>query len=131
LHGSAISPLLASGYKELAPVAQTWRFRVADVIAQVDGDSLRIFASHHVWKPQEQCFAVRVSQLDTRLGELERSAGPGEWHTIFESRPCTAGWCCSMRTHCCCRSAITASPASKAALRTRWIRRRCTARRCA
>lgn len=87
-HGSAIAPALASGYREHAPKVQTWRFRVADVIAQVDGNSVRIIASHHIWKPQEHCFAVRVSQLETRLSELERIAGPGEWQTIFESHPC-------------------------------------------
>jgi cytochrome c2 len=86
--GNAIAPALGSGYREHEPKVQTWRFRVADVIAQVDGDSVRIFASHHIWKPQEHCFAVRVSQLETRLSEIERTAGPGEWRTIFESRPC-------------------------------------------
>ncbi|HEY7641812.1 MAG TPA: PQQ-dependent sugar dehydrogenase [Steroidobacteraceae bacterium] len=87
-NGSATAPVLAYGYREHEPQVQTWRFRVADVIAQIAGDSVRIFASHHIWKPQERCFAVRVSQLETRLSELERLAGPGEWQTIFESRPC-------------------------------------------
>lgn len=87
-HGSATAPRLTSGYLEVVPKVQTWRFRVADVIAQVAGDSVRIFASHHFWKTKEQCFVVRVSQLDTRLSELERLAAPGAWQTIFESRPC-------------------------------------------
>jgi cytochrome c2 len=86
--GNAIAPALGSGYREHERKVQTWRFRVADVLAQVDGDSVRIFASHHIWKPQEHCFAVRVSQLDTRLSGIERNVGPGEWRTIFESRPC-------------------------------------------
>lgn len=87
-HGSAVAPAFSGGYVEDAPEVQTWRFRVADVIAQVAGDSVRIFASHHIWKPQEQCFAVRVSQLETQLSGLEQLAGPGTWQTIFESRPC-------------------------------------------
>lgn len=87
-HGSAIAPHLSSGYTQDAPEVQTWRFRTADVIAQVDGESVRIFASHHFWKAQEQCFVVRVSQLETRLSELERLAARGAWQTIFESRPC-------------------------------------------
>jgi cytochrome c2 len=91
-NGSAIAPALAHGYREHAPGVQTWRFRVADVIAQVDGDSVRIFASHHIWKPQEHCFAVRVSQLETRLSDLDRLAGPGEWQTLFESHPCLPMW---------------------------------------
>ena len=87
-HGSAIAPRLASGYREDAPQVQTWRFRVADVITQVDGDVVHIFASHHFWKQKEQCFVVRVSQLETRLGDVEHASGPGDWQTIFESRPC-------------------------------------------
>lgn len=86
--GSATAPPIGAGWKELAPQVQTWRFRVADVIAQVDGDNVRIFASHHFWKQQDKCFVVRVSELETRLSEIERLPGPGAWHTIFESRPC-------------------------------------------
>jgi aldose sugar dehydrogenase len=87
-HGSATAPHAAKEWKELVPEVQTWRFRIADVIAQVNGDSVRIFASHHFWKQQERCFVVRVSELETRLSQLEQLAGPGTWQTIFESRPC-------------------------------------------
>ncbi len=87
-HGSAHAPRLMSSYSEDTPEVQTWRFRVADVIAQVDGEQVHIFASHHFWKQREQCFVVRVSQLDTSLADLERASGSGEWQTIFESQPC-------------------------------------------
>jgi cytochrome c2 len=87
-HGSATAPRLVSAYQEVAPEVQTWRFRVADVIARVDGDVVHIFASHHFWKQKEQCFVVRVSQLDASLADLERASGPGTWQTIFESQPC-------------------------------------------
>jgi cytochrome c2 len=86
--GSAIAPPPGNGWKELAPQVQTWRFRVADVLAQVEGEHVRIFASHHFWKQREKCFVVRVSQIDARLSELERLPGPGAWRTIFESHPC-------------------------------------------
>jgi aldose sugar dehydrogenase len=86
--GSATAPPVGRSWKELVAEVQTWRFRVGDVITQVDGDSVHIFASHHFWKQQEQCFVVRVSQLDTRLSELEQITGPGAWQTIFESQPC-------------------------------------------
>ena len=86
--GSPTAPRLLSGFAEKEPGVQTWRFRVADVITQVDGDVVRIFASHHFWKQKEQCFVVRVSQLETRLGEIERANGPGDWQTVFESQPC-------------------------------------------
>lgn len=87
-NGSATAPRLASNYSEDAPEVQTWRFRVADVIAQVEGDAVHVFASHHFWKAQEKCFVVRVSQLDTTLADIERATGPGGWQTIFESQPC-------------------------------------------
>jgi cytochrome c2 len=87
-NGSAVAPQIASNFVESSPEVQTWRFRVADVIAQVDGDAVHVFASHHFWKQQEQCFVVRVSQWDTTLADIDRAAGPGTWHTIFESRPC-------------------------------------------
>jgi cytochrome c2 len=87
-HGSATAPRLTSAYQEDAPEVQTWRFRAADVVAQVDGEVVHIFASHHFWKQEQQCFVVRVSQLDTRLADSERASGPGTWQTIFESQPC-------------------------------------------
>jgi aldose sugar dehydrogenase len=86
--GSSTAPRLLSGYVEKEPAVRTWRFRVADVITQIDGDVVRIFASHHFWKQKEQCFAVRVSRLETRLGDIERASGPGDWQTMFESQPC-------------------------------------------
>jgi cytochrome c2 len=86
--GSPTAPRLLSGFAEREPAVQTWRFRVADVITQIDGDLVRIFASHHFWKQKEQCFVVRVSQLETRLGDIERASGSGDWQTVFESQPC-------------------------------------------
>lgn len=86
--GSPTAPRLLSGFAEKEPGVQTWRFRVADVITQVDGDVVRIFASHHFWKQKDQCFVVRVSRLETRLGDIEGATGPGDWQTVFESQPC-------------------------------------------
>lgn len=95
--GSAVAPKTSRGYSEAGPPqVQTWRFRVADVIAQRRGESLRIFASHHFWKAGEQCFVVRVSMLevaggapDELMGKLmEKSIGQGKWQTLYESSPC-------------------------------------------
>jgi cytochrome c2 len=87
-NGSAVAPQIASNFVEVSPEVQTWRFRVADVIAKVDGDAVHVFASHHFWKQQEKCFVVRVSQWDTTLTDIDRASGPGTWQTIFESQPC-------------------------------------------
>lgn len=86
--GSSQSPRLLAGYAETSPAVQTWRFRVADVITHVDGDVVRILASHHYWKQQERCFVVRVSQLETRLSDIEDSIARSPWQTIFGSQPC-------------------------------------------
>lgn len=89
--GSAVAPGRSAGYSDAGPPrVQTWRFRVADVIARVDGDSLRIFASHHFWKADERCVVVRVSELDASMRALRRSVEQGQWRTLYESAPCIA-----------------------------------------
>lgn len=89
--GSAVAPERSADYSEAGPPrVQTWRFRVADVIARVDEDSLRILASHHFWKADEQCFVVRVSVLDASMQALQRSIEQGQWRTLYESAPCIA-----------------------------------------
>jgi aldose sugar dehydrogenase len=86
--GSADAPRRFIEYREAGPPrVQTWRFRVADVIAQTRGDEVRIFASHHYWKAAEQCFTVRVSELDAKREQLT-SAKDSDWRTVYEARPC-------------------------------------------
>ncbi|MDY6945862.1 MAG: PQQ-dependent sugar dehydrogenase [Pseudomonadota bacterium] len=87
--GSPRQPKRSKEWREDGPPkVQTWRFRVADVVAAVDGDEVRIFASHHYWNAQNECVTVRVSQLTASLQDLERSAAQGQWSTLFESTPC-------------------------------------------
>lgn len=87
--GSAQAPRRSSEYSELGPPrVQTWRFRVADVLTQADGDALRIFASHHFWKADQECFVVRVSMIEASLGALEESLQTNQWRTLYESEPC-------------------------------------------
>jgi cytochrome c2 len=87
--GSSQAPKRSIDYSEAGPPrVQTWRFRVADVIAQERGDTVRILASHHFWKATEQCFVVRVSQVEAPRATLATSIGAGVWQTIFESEPC-------------------------------------------
>jgi cytochrome c2 len=86
--GSSRSPKRSTDWREAGPPkVQTWRFRVGDVTAALDGDNVRIFASHHYWNAQDECFAVRVSELSTSLHTLS-SAGDAQWTTLFESSPC-------------------------------------------
>src|SRR5690606_5095999 len=87
--GSATAPERSADYSEAGPPrVQTWRFRVADVIARPTGGQVHIFASHHWWKPEEQCFVVRVSTLEVPAARLMEDIGQAEWRTIYESSPC-------------------------------------------
>jgi cytochrome c2 len=89
--GSAMSPTDSREYSEVGPPrVQTWRFRVADVIAKVAGDQVRLFASHHWWKPQEQCFVVRVSELAVPVADLTGDFADARWRTLYETSPCIA-----------------------------------------
>lgn len=67
---------------------QTWQFRVAAIRVQEDGDSVRLFVSHHFWKHDQACFVVRVSSMSaTREAFLAGTAAP-HWETVFETTPC-------------------------------------------
>ncbi len=86
---SARSPARSIDWTERGPPrVQTWRFRVADVIAQQHGDAVRIFASHHYWHADRECFVVRVSAIEGSAANLARSLRDAKWHTVFESKPC-------------------------------------------
>jgi aldose sugar dehydrogenase len=86
--GSSRSPKRSIEWREAGPPkVQTWRFRVADVTAALDGDDVRIFASHHYWNEQDECFVVRVSELTTSLQALPNVVD-AQWSTLFESSPC-------------------------------------------
>jgi len=86
--GSPRSPKRSTDWSEKGPPkVQTWRFRMADIEALVDGDQVRIFASHHYWKEQDGCFVVRVSELSTSLQALP-NVDNAPWTTLYESSPC-------------------------------------------
>ena len=87
--GSARAPIRSADYAEAGPAhVQTWRFRVADVMAQPLGDKVRVLASHHYWHADKQCFSVRVSQTELPLAGWADAAAQAEWRTLFESEPC-------------------------------------------
>lgn len=87
--GSSRSPKRSKDWHEEGPPkVQTWRFRVADVVAAVDGDNVRIFASHHYWNAPKECFSVRISELKASLRDLPETAARSQWSTLYETTPC-------------------------------------------
>jgi cytochrome c2 len=87
--GSARQPKRSRDWRGLGPPAvQTWRFRIADVLALVESDVVRILASHHYWHATRECFVVRVSQLIAPLSNLEQNISAAQWSTLYESSPC-------------------------------------------
>lgn len=87
--GSARSPERFVDWTEKGPPrVQTWRFRVADVIAQPKGDRTRIYASHHFWNADEKCFIVRVSMIEGATDNLAQSLRGAQWTTLYDTTPC-------------------------------------------
>ena len=81
-------PLNAAEFEHAVKGVNTDWFRTADVLAQIRGTHVRLFASHHYWKASERCFVVRVSMLEgTSSDFVERRSGM-TWQTVFESAPC-------------------------------------------
>lgn len=87
--GSARQPKRSIDWREAGPPrVQTWRFRVADVVAAVEGDEVRLFASHHYWNAKDECFVARVSELRAPLANFEQSVARAQWSTLFDTTPC-------------------------------------------
>lgn len=65
-------------------------FRVADVLAQEQGESFRLFVTHHFWKDDQRCWVMRISTLEGRYEDFNARTRPERlrWRTLFESRPC-------------------------------------------
>ena len=63
-------------------------FRTADILVQDFGDKFRLFASHHYWNSEKQCFTVRVSAMDGSYSRFISGEESQTWQTIYESAPC-------------------------------------------
>jgi len=63
-------------------------FRSLDVIAREEAGLIRIFVSHHRWKPAEKCFVVRVSMLEGDPSAPLVDVARGEWKTVYDTEPC-------------------------------------------
>jgi aldose sugar dehydrogenase len=68
--------------------APVWGFRAADIVARRQGDSSRLYISHHYWHRERQCFVLRVSTAVLPSPPSGPPAGQPAWQTIFESSPC-------------------------------------------
>jgi glucose/arabinose dehydrogenase/cytochrome c2 len=67
----------------------TKTFRTADVLLQDFGDDFRLFASHHHWDADKQCFTVRVSAVTAAYRDFERATDASvRWETVYDSQPC-------------------------------------------
>lgn len=87
--GSANAPTTAAEWTDAGPPrVQTWRFRVADVIAIRDANRVRLLASHHWWKGEEDCLVVRISELTVPAHEFPANVEHAEWRTFYETTPC-------------------------------------------
>ena len=76
-------------FKGAWPGNSLHRLRVGDLLVQqLTDDSIRLFASHHVWKKQDNCYVVRVSVLQGREKELLDTSGKLEWRNLFDTSPC-------------------------------------------
>ncbi|MBX3173928.1 MAG: PQQ-dependent sugar dehydrogenase [Gemmatimonadaceae bacterium] len=65
------------------------QFGVKDVMIQALPNGLRLFVSHNQWNPDENCYVLRVSALETTESALTGgAAGEGSWRTLFDSSPC-------------------------------------------
>jgi len=80
----------AGGFSDTAAgeQIQTWRFRVADVLARERGDQVELFASHHYWKSKDRCFVVRVSMLSGTREQILNRDSQLSWRTVYETKPC-------------------------------------------
>jgi aldose sugar dehydrogenase len=63
-------------------------FRTADILVQDSGDDFRLFATHHYWKSEKQCFTVRVSAIYGSYSKFLASEESQTWKTVYESDPC-------------------------------------------
>ena len=66
------------------------RFGVKDILVQNGPYGVRLLASYNYWHSDKDCYALRVSSLETTQDQL-LSGGKGldgNWRTVFETTPC-------------------------------------------
>ena len=63
-------------------------FRSADILADNEGDSFRLFAAHHYWHSDQRCVTVRLSVTSGTYSSFINAQDPAPWKTLYESAPC-------------------------------------------
>ena len=80
-------PINSGVFRSEVGIRNQW-FRVADVYARVAGGRVRVFATHHVWKSDEECFVLRVSVMEAQLPLTPGREAP--WSTVYDTQPCVS-----------------------------------------
>jgi cytochrome c2 len=62
-------------------------FGVKDLHVEEDSAGLRVYVSHNHWIADQDCYALRISRLETTRERLLANA-PATWSTVYETRPC-------------------------------------------
>lgn len=63
-------------------------FRVLDLYARKKDERTRLYASYHHWKPEQECFLVRLSAVDLPSDGTVPRLTDSDWKTIHETEPC-------------------------------------------
>lgn len=66
------------------------QFAVKDILVQHISGGIRLFASYNYWHADLDCYALRVSMLETTEADVISSAAGlnNGWRTVFETTPC-------------------------------------------
>lgn len=67
------------------------QFGVKDIFIQPGSEQLKLYASHHYWHKDDQCWTMRLSLLQTSVEQLlvtDAADSGGEWQTVYDSQPC-------------------------------------------
>lgn len=70
----------------LNTVHHLW-FRTAGICHTQTDSGIKIWVSHHYWKPEEKKYFVRVSFIEGSMSDFKNTDSELKWQTVFESSP--------------------------------------------
>ena len=66
-------------------------FGLKDMLISDQSGKTTIYATYHIWKEAQKCYALRLSRYDfSGMGEVESKSKSSEWETLFETQPCVS-----------------------------------------